>query len=256
MKNINKIMIFILFSFIFVNDINALSTYVQAESIASNFLKNSFDFKNTFNRYLYTNQSDMSLFYNKFDEANFEYGGLLSYDEFLITKNGRVNNEYSYLYGVDEYWTYTSNGDKKYIVSNEIDKYGNKDDVNDRYNIRVTEIVRPDSTIVGSGTYSDPWVFEPRHFLTFVSNSASKGKISDASNFGYDEKLELIVSSDSNKEIFIKPEDGFEYLGNTCGAILNDIDLRNGISNKLKVLGVSRDLECVINFGEKSYKNG
>lgn len=63
-----------------------------------------------------------------------------------------------------------------------------------------------------------------------------------------------IIASDETSEIYIEAQTGYEYLGNTCGVIVNDIDLRNRVSNKVKVLSVTRDVECMINFGVKSYK--
>ena len=61
----------------------------------------------------------------------------------------------------------------------------------------------------------------------------------------------MYLTSNSIEHIEINAITGYQYLGNTCGYIINDADVRNGSSNKLIVHEISRDFECTINFGEK-----
>ena len=64
-----------------------------------------------------------------------------------------------------------------------------------------------------------------------------------------------MTNDQTNAHVYIEPQPGYQYLGNTCGIIVNDLNIRNKESGKTDMLivqDITRDIECTINFGEKS----
>ena len=71
------------------------------------------------------------------------------------------------------------------------------------------------------------------------------------------EKITITIGSSTSTHINIKANEGYQYLGNTCGYIMNDIDIRNSnnlTQGQLKIYEVSKDLECEIIFGAKTFE--
>lgn len=252
MKLLKKILFILFMLTLLITNVKAKHIYELAEKKASNYLNDNLNIRDTYSKYIHIVE-DRDLFYTKTKpEEDYKYGGLLSYEEFEITKNKKSENSYSYLYEVNEYWTYTSDSEnKKKIVSN----LPGSLDINQKSNLRVTEYTKPTVSVVGEGTYSDPWVFEPQFTVTLKTNNINKGKLIDPIT---NEEVSLVtyeMSSNQIRDLKIKPEEGNHYLGNKCGVIINDLNARittGENANKLIIHKVTRDMECVINFGEKS----
>ena len=253
MKILRKIPFIILMLTLLVTNVKAKYTYEQAELKASDYLNINLNIRDTYSKYIHVVEDRDSFYTQNKPEKSYKYGGLLSYEEFEITKNKRSANNYSYLYEVSEYWTYTSDGeDKKKIIAN---LPGSLDKNNLKSNLRVTEYTKPNVSVVGEGTYSDPWMFEPQFTVTLKTNNENKGKLIDPITGEEVTLVKLEMSSSQIKDLKIKPEAGNQYLGNKCGVIINDLNARittGENANKLIIHKVSRDIECVINFGEKS----
>ena len=179
MKRILKMaIIFITFIF-FCYDVSALS-YEEAVSKAEMYLIKEYDLKNTYSRYLITVPNTRNIgYYENYDRTNnsFAYGGLLSEGEFNVTTRNK-GNRYSYLYESDDYWTLTTGEDSEHkkvisLTTNEL-----KIDVpeNNKPGLRVTEYVRNDATVVGTGEYSDPWILIPQYEVKLKVNIAEDGE--------------------------------------------------------------------------------
>ena len=255
MKNIKiKKIIFVLLFFVFCLDINATSTLSNAIQIATEEYLSGQDYISTYSKYIQVPNSN-KFYLDTYNDTtiginttvlNNKLGGLLSKREFDITKKGK-SNRYSYLFEADPFWTYTKGeGNKIYIVNGE-DKYINH---GEKSGTKVTEYLKTGVEVVGSGSYTDPWIFIPQYKVRLVSNDEDKGVI--VTPEGENKEIEFVTSRESTRDIEIQAKADYQYLGNTCGVIVNDFDIRKDpTKNIIKVQGVSRDIECTINFGEK-----
>ncbi len=259
MKKISKIIVLVI-TFMFLScNIKALN-YSNAVSKAENYLNSIYEYKTTYHRYLIPIPEDkVTKFYTELEQngENFKYGGLLSEYEFLITEKHR-GNKYSYLYESDDFWT-LSNGNRentKKVISNNVN---NVDIHEESPGVKVTEFVDDSTMIMGAGAYDDPWVFIPKYQVTIKTNDKNKGMLIDPTVSPQTETEEVTITLSRNSTAFlnVKAKEGYQYLGNTCGYIINDIDIRNSnnvTQGQLKIYEVSRDFECKINFGEKPFE--
>ena len=259
MKKISKIIVLVI-TFMFLScNIKALN-YSNAVSKAENYLNSIYEYKTTYHRYLIPIPEDkVTKFYTELEQngENFKYGGLLSEYEFLITEKHR-GNKYSYLYESDDFWT-LSNGNKentKKVISNNVN---NVDIHEESPGVKVTEFVDDNTMIMGAGAYDDPWVFVPKYQVTIKTNDKNKGMLIDPTVSPKTETEEVTITLSRNSRAFlnIKAKEGYQYLGNTCGYIINDIDIRNSnnvTQGQLIIYEVSKDLECEIIFGAKTFE--
>lgn len=259
MKKISKIIVLVI-TFMFLScNIKALN-YSNAVSKAENYLNSIYEYKTTYHRYLIPIPEDkVTKFYTELEQngENFKYGGLLSEYEFLITEKHR-GNKYSYLYESDDFWT-LSNGNRentKKVISNNVN---NVDIHEESPRVKVTEFVDDNTMIMGAGAYDDPWVFIPKYQVTIKTNDKDKGMLIDTTSESQikTEKITITIGSSTSTHINIKANEGYQYLGNTCGYIMNDIDIRNSnnlTQGQLKIYEVSKDLECEIIFGAKTFE--
>ena len=263
MKNTFRTILGICLCFMMINNINASTKYKYVDAInkASQYVYENLNYKNTYERYIYPVTTNVEKFYPGYTGVTPQYGGMLSYDEFEKTKNGRSNNSYSYLYDTTSYWTYSgsTSNKRKLVADNPIEIEGINNNAN-VYNAKVTEIVKSNVSVIGTGSFLDPWIFEQQYNVTLRTNDPTKGKLKKTLSSSSEETITLTMSSNQPGEVFLEPKAGYEYLGNTCGIIVNDIDVRNELSNNtfngntaLNISMVTRDIECTVNFGEKPY---
>lgn len=112
MNKVLKILFGLLLNMFLIGNINAQSMYSQTETLASEYLDGNLNIRANYQRYLKV-VDDNSKFYKKGNpEKLYSLGGLFSYEEFKITTKNR-NNNYSYLFESDEYWTSTNDSDEK-----------------------------------------------------------------------------------------------------------------------------------------------
>ena len=256
MKKIFKIVFFIMTFLFFYYNVHALN-YGSSVNLVEKYLSSKYDYKDTYERYIYKIPSNAVLsFYDNFDDSTtkFEYGGFLSEKEFNVTTRGK-KNEYSYLFETEPFWTLTDgvSGGTKKIISSKVEDLPKE---NALPKTKVTEYLKNEVYVSGTGQYNDPWFIIPQHRVYIKTNFSSKGLLS-LDNVNSDSNVTLYLTADDTNFIYVKPVDGYEYLGNTCGYILNDANVRNkaeGRENQLIITEVRRDTECVINFGERPFK--
>ena len=257
MKKLLKIMIFFITFISLCNNINA-KNYSGSIKSAEEYLLNQYDLKNTYSRYLLEIPGvNNTNYYDNYDNSslNFKYGGFLSEKEFNVTKRNK-NNNYSYLYEIDEFWTLTKGaGTSTRKVISKITNDVNTEETFPK--TKVTEYVQNTSSVVGTGEFSDPWIFVPQYEVILKVNNPEKGKLINPV-YPYDEVdyVKMYISPGGANNIKIEPKGIYQYLGNTCGHIINDASIRSKTENKLIVHEVTRDFECTINFGERPLKVG
>ena len=235
------LVLFLIFP-IFVNAV----TYSSATTKAGSYMETG-DFKYGYEKYIYTPTNNSS-FYNN-DSSLFIKGGMLNLEEFRITlKNNTRSLYYSYLYEGNPYWTITngSSSDERKIINSGFSSY-KKTENSYKIGTKITEYVIPTTSVVGQGTYSDPFIFAPQYKVMIKVNNSERGVIVNSSNEEVS-SIEFLATESDYKEIKIKSKGKYGYIGSTCGTILNDIQASTG---KIIISGVTRDTECTINFGER-----
>ena len=235
------LVLFLIFP-IFVNAV----TYSSATTKAGSYMETG-DFKYGYEKYIYTPTNNSS-FYNN-DSSSFIKGGMLNLEEFRITlKNNTRSLYYSYLYEGNPYWTITngSSSDERKIINSGFSSY-KKTENSIKIGTKITEYVIPTTSVVGQGTYSDPFIFAPQYKVLIKVNNGERGVMIDEENREVT-SIEFLATESDYRELKIKSKGKYGYIGSTCGTILNDIQSSTG---KIIISGVTRDTECTINFGER-----
>ena len=101
-------------------------------------------------------------------------GGFLNYREFCLSTGSNSCDNQSYLIIPNAYWTLSGTSTNRYYVNN-INGISTKSD-NNMFGIRVTEFVKPTSTVAGLGTYSNPWYFVGNYYISLTTNSIKYAK--------------------------------------------------------------------------------
>lgn len=165
--------------------------------------------------------------------SQFKNGGLLNLDEFRKSKDKDGN---TYLFTGNNYWTMTENSSKVYIISNSSADNELLTDKSSLSGTRVTEYVRENTGVTGSGTYNDPWIFVERYEVVVSSANTSYGDVSPkiySANKGEDVEIRLIPNSE------------YEYDYNNCNAVYS--------SNKITIRNVTKNISCKVYFKKKKY---
>lgn len=211
-----------------------------------NYVRNYIKINSTYSRYIITDQSKL---YGS-GSNNFSTGGLLSYDEFYASTLPNNNATLSWLFDGEEYWTYTNGSGGKKVVSDlngDALKNGKVLPVgNSSPGIRVTEYVKPKASVLGEGTKSNPWIFSPSYDITIESNNKGKIESSECSSLSQT-LIRCNLSSTDTKNIVLKPNEGVDYLYNTCEEILKY--KKEGTTEKLILSKPVSDKVCNVYFG-------
>ena len=104
---------------------------------------------------------------------NFYNGGFLNRLEFCISTGNTNCNGSSYLMIPASYWTLSGNSTSRYYVNN----VSGLNIQSDTYSsgVRVTEFVKPQISVTGSGTYNNPWVFDETYLVNLRTNNKKLG---------------------------------------------------------------------------------
>ena len=237
MKKIIRCLCFIMLAIPFV--INA-STYSNEVSKANNYLERE-SFKNTYNKYILYGSSIPYNYENgelKTD-TSFNKGGFISKSEFESTK---VKN-LSYLFDGTEYWTLTKDGSNVYAITYTDMETAKSPSSN--YSGRVTEYVKSTTTVKGSGTYTDPWTFDPMFKVTVKADNRY-ATINESENNVY--VRGLCNQADCKASIGVEEKSGYRYITNNCGATYNTE------TKKIEISNIRRDVVCTVVFGTGNYK--
>lgn len=167
-------------------------------------------------------------------DTYFKNGGLLNRYEFLVSKSSENN---TYLFNGNNYWTLTENGTKAYIIDNSSDNNISLKEKTELNGGRVTEYIREETGVSGSGQYTDPWVFIERFKITAKSSNSSYGTVTPNEKY---------INKGESLTLNLSPASEYEYSKNDCGATYS-----NG---RLILSNIQEDKNCTINFKKKVYK--
>lgn len=166
-------------------------------------------------------------------DTYFKKGGLLNRYEFLVSKTPEND---TYLFTGNNYWTLTENGTKVYMIDNSATDNISLQEKTTLSGGRITEYIREETGVSGSGKYIDPWIFIERFKVTAKSSNTSYGTVTPSEK--YVNKGESITFS-------ISPGSEYEYSNNDCGATY-----QNG---NLTLSNIQSDKDCIVNFKNKEY---
>ena len=212
MKNIIKKLTFILlFIPIFIN---ARVNYEDAVKYANNFIYGIEDYRD----YIYLNERIPYSLENTGNEINndFKSGGFLSRREYEISNfKGR-----SYLSNGLQYWTLTKSSYLKHYI---IDyKLAEEFDQN-LSGVKVTEYIKPTTSVSGTGSYSNPWVFKDMYSIYISSNLESTGMISETDCSNAKGSIHISLIEGESRPIAICPATGYRKLKTSCDKYIKPI---------------------------------
>ena len=173
--------------------------------------------------------------------GNYVNGGLLNKLEYDLSVNKDTNR--TYLSTGIEYWTGTEvNGETEYYVENYLKSKGKSA----KSNTRVTEVVKSEVKVSGSGTYSNPWVFLSTPLVTIRTNSIVYGGI-DGEGRQYSEKYAELKSGSYVASFALIPNKGYNYVGHD-GCRLERVS-----GNQYEIKGITSDIDCTANFDARLF---
>ena len=219
--------------------INARINYEDSVQYANNYIY-SFE---EYNDYIYLSDSVPFLYEKSGSKVdnNFKSGGFLSRVEYEIS-NVKGN---SYLSNGLQYWTLTKSSHlKHYIVD-----YKLVEQFDDQPSgVKVTEFIKPDVSVSGTGSYGDPWTFDKVLSINIYTDNKLKGKVSnvDCSNETMrKEGIYVNVVENGKSSFYTCPEAGYRYLNNSCNKYITNFVS----SDRHEVSNLDKDsLVCKIYF--------
>ena len=205
-------------------------TYNDGVRLANNYIERFTDY----NKYI-----------NVINDGEFKNGQFISKNEFDLTNMNRN----SWLATGIQYWTLTDSGNgTKYIIDNTIKPYS----MLNTSGVRVTEYVRKETKVTGSGTLNNPWEFVDQYEVAMWSDNPKLGKILDEVK---------IVAKDSNSDVIFDYETapGYKLDKIDCN-FANDIVIDNNIDNKNITNGIividkndiKNDIRCKVSFAARN----
>lgn len=165
--------------------------------------------------------------------SQFKNGGLLNLDEF---RNSKDRNGNTYLYTGNNYWTMTESSSKIYMIDNSSTDNELLTDKASLSGTRVTEYIRENTGVSGSGTYNDPWMFVERFEVSVMSADTAAGDVSPKT---------YSANKGEDVEIRILPNSEYDYDSNNCDAIYQN--------NKIIIRNVTKNISCKVYFKKKQY---
>ncbi len=182
--------------------------YEDSIKYANEYIK---DFKN-FNDYLKVNMPYNYDMGENLHNNKFRNGGFLSKEEFKIT-NAYDN---SYLATGIEYWTLSKANN---YDMHTIDYRLTERNMSEKTDIRVTEFVRNETKVTGSGTKNNPWVFIDTYNVNLISTNKNRGTLSNTkcNNISEGNETLTVPMFDGYKSIFYVCEDTYyRYYRSSC----------------------------------------
>ncbi len=100
--------------------------------------------------------------------SSFTNGGMLNRSEYCLSTSSSNCKGSTYLIVPSPYWTLTSTSRGKYFIDT---INGLNDTLESNLNdVRVTEFIKPQIIVSGSGTYSNPWIFDNFYLVSLKTN--------------------------------------------------------------------------------------
>ena len=274
MKKIIRVLLIVL---LFIPAIVFAKQYSQGKDTANNHIRK---YSNYQDYILYDN---LPFVYNdgrNSVDLDFKLGGFLNIDEYIISlpKGGKTT---SYLSIGDEFFLYKKSGGNSYVIAgasanetyNGKNVKGLKKISNDDSGVRVTEFVKPETQIMGSGTMTNPWYFTANFNLDIefpkgamsslevTKDSSTKVYTADATEDSkklekncYNNNCELdlgrykvsCTGNGCSVKLKIKENGEYKYAYNTCGG--------RKVGDYLVIDKLIKDTRCKLMFGSGTYK--
>lgn len=233
-KILNRILI-VLFVTIFLPAILNATVYFEKNENIFGTINSIVNKYNKYEKYLVSNTTIPSFLENGIPfvfengelrgDSNYINAGLLNREEFIIS-----GGESSYLYNSVTYWTMTNvDSNNTYCVivgSGCVSKLNSETST-----IKVTEYIQPDTAFIGSGRFSDPWMFKNKYTVNISSNNLSYGDV---------EPKSINVAYNDDIAVRLWPKDGYIYDSDTCGGVSSE--------NFVNINDITAELTCVISF--------
>ena len=238
-KILNRILI-VLFVTIFLPAILNATVYFEKNENIFGTINSIVNKYNKYEKYLVSNTTIPSFLENGIPfvfengelrgDSNYINAGLLNREEFIIS-----GGESSYLYNSVTYWTMTNvDSNNTYCVivgSGCVSKLNSETST-----IKVTEYIQPDTAFIGSGRFSDPWMFKNKYTVNISSNNLSYGDV---------EPKSINVAYNDDIAVRLLPKDGYIYDSDTCGGVSSE--------NFVNINDITAELTCVISFKPAQY---
>ena len=235
----------------FNNGVQIGNAYINGSKYSS---RNKYLILNNNQKYVMDNAGVMSY------DSDFINGGFLNYREFCLSTGDNSCNKSSYLIGSNAYWTLSGSSTNRYYV-NVTNGISQKSDSNPS-SVRVTEFVKPVSTVMGNGSFTDPWYFYGNFYISLVTNS-TKYAFFGTNKSNKKNKIEkysstsCIVGSEFCTNFDMTLTHGYEN-NKSDGCNLNLISkeaiLEDGSRiHKYEISSIKNDVECVALFTKKEF---
>ena len=210
-----------------------LTSYGESVTKANNYI-NSF---NDRRKYLIFNKNYVYEKTGFGDSSLFLTGGMLSKSEYDLS----IYMNQSYLASGKEYWTLTSSGSNQYYV----DAYIQTKSIDSNSGTRVTQYIKPSTSIEGAGTFANPWTFGEGIEVDIISNNTNFGTVSPTGP--------QYVTPGSDVRYTLTPSNGYFYNGikDDCHLIKEGV---NKYENIYLVQSVDKDIKCTAVYELRTYK--
>ena len=183
----------------------------------------------------------------------FEYDGTLKSNSSFI-KAGMLNkyeyelstiNGKSYLSPGIEYWLMT-----KYNISSNyyVDINLKHKELTNLSNVRVTQFVKKETKVTGSGSYSEPWEFTKSNIVQIKSNNTNYGYVGKNDSDRLEGISEVLDESIKKYSFKLFTNFGYDFNG---GQGCNITHVSN---NNYELNNINNDIVCLVVFGPKKYK--
>ncbi len=189
---------------------------------------------------------------------SFVKGGFLNKTEYCLSTGSSDCNSKTYLLIPSSYWTLTQSGSSRYYI-NSVNGLSTKSDT-ETSSIRVTEFVKPNISVSGSGTYFNPWIFDNFYIVSLKTSKKSLAYFGDESNKKTSEEKyaseECIKGSGLCANFDINVQKGYENNpidGCKLNLVSNNRINNNIILKKYEISNIKNDINCVVIFHKKSF---
>lgn len=240
MKNGIKVLLFLTLLYIPIFT-KALTTYEGGIPKANQYASK---FKN-YHDYLVTSNMPYDFADGEIiNSLRFKKGGFLSKDEFEITN---VHGS-SYLATGLEYWTLSQHSNNQnYVIGYML----TSKELTDKTDVRVTNYVKNETKVAGSGTKNNPWYFIEVLTVNVQSTNKNRGTLSHVPCDSLEDGEESIVVQkygNIESKFYACVHNDFEYHKTTCKIYLEENDNEFTIKNN-----IIDNTICKIDFKHKTH---
>lgn len=206
----------------------------------------SYDDGLTYTRNYIDKFPDYNKYINMVASGEFQKGQFIGKDEFDITNT----NNNSWLLDPLQYWTLTNAGSgKKYVIDNALRSLP----TSSTSGVRITEYVRKETAVKGTGTISNPWEFVEQYEVVFFSENPKLGTISN--------EIQILSKGDSNLQFKYVTAPGYRFDRVACTNVrVNNSEEDKNFNNMNITKGtltinnddIDKDTRCAVYFAPRN----